>query len=321
MMLVRFGYVAMSNVVSNASPSKRLTATAFMKLQDTEAALRKLERLGEENINNSLRLLRHNRAHDIHLFRLSSKLVPLVGHECTAGWDCLSPLQPAFKEFGDYAKQHKMRISFHPDHFTVINTPREDVLRTSLADLDFHVGMFEEMGLDERAKLVMHLGGSYGNKEKSRQRYVDAFPLVADRVKPRLTLENDDKTFTALETLEVCEELGLPMVLDIHHHLVNNNGETLEELWPRIANLWVGTDLPPKIHVSSPKNEKDIRSHAEYVDPDHLLPFLHIAKQTSPRLDVMIEAKGKDSALFQLMKELPGKDGIEQVDQASLKIV
>lgn len=319
-MLVRFGYVAMSNVVSNASPSKRMTATAFMKLQDTEAALRKLERIGEENIHNTLRLLRHNRAHDIHLFRLSSKLVPLVGHVCTMGWDCLSPLKPAFKELGDYAIEHKMRISFHPDHFTVINTPREDVLRTSLADLDFHVGMFEAMGLDERAKLVMHLGGSYGNKDKSRQRFLDQYPQVAERVRPRLTLENDDKTFTALETLEVCEELGLPMVLDIHHHLVNNNGETLEELWPRIAKLWEGTDLPPKIHVSSPKSENDIRSHAEYVDPDHLLPFLHIAKESSPKLDVMIEAKGKDTALFRLMEELPGKEGIEQVDQATLRL-
>lgn len=264
-MLVRLGYVAMSNIVPNASPSRRMTATAFMKIEDRDAALRRLEQLGQENIHNTLRLLKHNRAHDIRLFRLSSRLIPLVGHESTEGWEPITPLRNSFRELGEYAIRNKMRMSFHPDHFTVINTPREEVLHSSLRDLDFYVKMFEAMGLDRRAKLVMHLGGTYGNKEASRQRFIDQYKRVPDKVKERLTLENDDKTYTALETLEVCEELGLPMVLDVHHHQVNNQGETVDDLWPKIAATWEGSELAPKIHMSSPKNDKDIRSHAEHV--------------------------------------------------------
>jgi UV DNA damage endonuclease len=319
-MIVRFGYVAMSNVVPNASPSKRMTATQFVKIADRTAALRKLERIAEENIHNSLRLLKHNRAHDIKLFRLSSKLVPLVGHECTEGWDCISPLTPSFKELGDYAKQHAMRLSFHPDHFTVLNSPREDVLESSLRDLEFHVSMFEAMGLDSQAKLVMHLGGSYGNKEKAMERFIERWELVPPKVKERLTLENDDKTYTARETLEVCERLELPMVLDIHHHQVNHKGEEIDDLWPRIVKTWEDTEIPPKIHVSSPKSEGDPRAHADFIDLDSFLRFLRLVRHMTHRLDVMIEAKAKDEALFKLMKDLRVVEGIQILDQASIEI-
>ncbi len=49
-MLVRFGYVAMSVIVQNASPSRTMTATYFKKQADREAAVRKLESLAKENL-------------------------------------------------------------------------------------------------------------------------------------------------------------------------------------------------------------------------------------------------------------------------------
>lgn len=319
-MIVRLGYVAMSNLVKNASPSKRISATAFMQLADREAALRKLERIAEENLHNTMRLLKHNRAHDIEVFRFSSKLVPLLGHESVEGWKPIETIQPAFNELGDYVKKNRMRVSFHPDHFSVLNTPKADVLTKTLADLEHHLDMFEAMGLDERAKLVMHVGGTYGNKQKAFERFVNQFPLVTDRVKKRLTLENDDKSFTAIETLTLCEKLGLPMVLDIHHHRVLNQGEALEDLWPRIQATWVNTELPAKIHVSSPKSESDPRSHADFIDPGDLLPFLRIAKSSSSHLDVMIEAKAKDEALLKLMDDLSDREEVNKLTQSSFEI-
>lgn len=86
-MLIHLGYVAMSTVVKNASPSKTMTATNFSKLLDREAAIRKLERIGAENLHNTLRLLKHNRAHDIMVFRFSSRFIPLIGHEMLG--DCI----------------------------------------------------------------------------------------------------------------------------------------------------------------------------------------------------------------------------------------
>ncbi|WP_127580202.1 UV DNA damage repair endonuclease UvsE [Paenibacillus koleovorans] len=325
-MIVRFGYVAMSTIVENASPSRTMTATNFQKLDDREAAVRRLERIAEENLRNTLRLLRHNRAHDVHLYRLSSKLIPLLSHELLSGWDPFPVLEQPFRDIGDYAKEHGMRLSFHPDHFTVLSSPREEVLRNSYLDLDIHVRMLEEMGLDERAKCNIHIGGAYGNKETAAARFVDSFKRMTPRIQRRMTLENDDKTFTARETLEVCEQLGdvpVPMVLDIHHHQVNTGGDLLdEELWTRICRTWANQRIPPKIHASSPKSEKDPRGHADYVNADQVLTFLQLASQTgTPKLDVMLEAKMKDGALFRLMDDLRQKEGLRLLDQATVEIL
>lgn len=81
-MIVRLGYVAMSMQVSNASPSKTMTAASFDKLNNRAAAVRKLERIAIENIHNTLRLLKHNRAHDIELYRCSSKLIRCAVMRC-----------------------------------------------------------------------------------------------------------------------------------------------------------------------------------------------------------------------------------------------
>ncbi|PUA35418.1 UV DNA damage repair endonuclease UvsE [Paenibacillus elgii] len=330
-MIVRLGYVAMSMIVQNASPSKTMTYTNFAKLDDREAALRKLERIATENLHNTLRLLKHNRAHDIELYRCSSKLIPLIGHEMLSDWDPMEVLAESFAEIGSYAREHKMRISFHPDHFTVLSTPREEVLRHSFADLDRHVRMLEAMGLDASAKCNIHIGGTYGNKTTARERFINNFGALEKRIRERMTLENDDKTFTALETLEVCEEVGVPMVLDIHHDQVNRSEETAEQLWPRIHRTWQGQkaqadtttsphELPPKIHVSSPKSEKDPRGHADFIDSGILMPFLRGIAPITPRLDIMLEAKKKDEALFHLMEAIRREGGITVLSQASFEL-
>lgn len=327
-MIVRFGYVAMSMTVHNASPSKTMTATRFFALSDREAGIRKLELIAWENLHNTLRLLKHNKYNEIELYRFSSRLIPLVGHDMLPDWDPIANLADAFMEVGKFVKENGMRTSFHPDHFTVLSTPRKDVLKSSVEDLTRHVRMLESMGLGNEAKCNIHVGGAYGNKKTAGERFVGNFSTLSERIQKRLTLENDDKTFTARETLEICEKSGVPMVLDIHHHQVNNEGETYADLWPRVLATWAqqtyddGTPLPPKIHVSSPKSEKDPRSHADYVDVGSLLAFLREIAPYTDRLDVMIEAKMKDEALIRLMQELHQfrEEGVQILTQASIEI-
>lgn len=331
-MLVRFGYVAMSVIVENASPSRTMTMASFNKIGDREAAIRKLERIAAENLHNTLRLLRHNKASRIHVYRFSSKLIPLATHEDLSDWDPFPALTQEFAAIGEFVKGNDMRVSFHPDHFTVLSTPRKEVLRNSVRDLRHHVRMFEAMGLDATAKNNIHIGGAYGDKFASAERFKQHFMELDPDIQQRITLENDDKTFNAPETLAVCQTLGVPMVLDIHHQWVNNEGEKPWELWPGILETWrtplaqadapADRPLPPKIHVSSPKSEKDPRGHADGVELEPLLTFLrHIAAHT-PALDVMIEAKRKDEALLQLMQKLAAlqQEGIEWVDESTVII-
>src|SRR5690606_33620151 len=104
-MIVRLGYVAMSTLVKDTSPAKTMTFTSFAKIPDRAAAIRKLERIAIENLQNTLRLLRHNRAYDIQMYRLSSKLIPLIGHKQLQDWNPIANLTPDFAEIGRYVKE------------------------------------------------------------------------------------------------------------------------------------------------------------------------------------------------------------------------
>jgi UV DNA damage endonuclease len=333
-MIVRFGYVAMSTVIPDCSPSKTMTMATFKKLDDREAALARLENLTRTNLHNTLRLLRHNNGSDIRVYRMTSKLVPLATHPDLQDWQPLAALADEFAEVGEYVKRHGMRVSFHPDHFTVLSTPRPEVLVNSIRDLQHHTNMLHAMGLPATAKNNIHIGGAYGDKPTAAARFEDHFRELPAALQERVTLENDDKTFNALETLAVCQHLGLPMVLDIHHQWVNNEGELPWDLWPDILKTWQsplalkdvlpGEYLPPKIHVSSPRSPSDPRSHADGVEPVPLLAFLQRIAADTPAVDVMIEAKLKDGALFGLMeamKEAAAADHrITLLDGASVNI-
>ncbi|MBJ6362792.1 UV DNA damage repair endonuclease UvsE [Paenibacillus sp. GCM10012307] len=335
-MIVRFGFVAMSMMLEHASVSRTMTYQQFSRLADRGAALRKLERIATENLEHTLRLLKHCYAHDVRVYRFSSKLIPLATHGELRDWDPYPALQENFAKVSAYIREKGFRVSFHPDHFCVLNTPRPEVLESSIRDLEYHVRMLEAMGLDERTtKCNIHVGGAYGDKEAAGERFIRQFADLSARYRNRITLENDDKTFTAKETLEIAEASSVPMVLDIHHHAVNDGGMSMEavvqDLWPRIARTWETADgpassckaLPPKIHASSPKNNKDVRSHADLLDPVPLLRFLQEISGSVPRLDVMLEAKQKDIALFRLMDELRKLErdgGFQIVDGATIEV-
>ncbi|MFD0672295.1 UV DNA damage repair endonuclease UvsE [Cohnella sp. GCM10027633] len=337
-MIVRFGFVAMSVQLEDASPSRTMTMATFSKLADREAGLRRLEGIAQANLHNTLRLLKHCRYMDVKLYRITSKIIPLSTHADLSDWDPYPALAQGFADVGAFAREHGIRLSFHPDHYTVLSTPREEVYRNSVRELDYHVRMLEAMGLDERATCNIHVGGSYGDKPTSGRRFVDQFNLMEERLRHRITLENDDKTFTALETLRISEEVGVPMVLDIHHHAVNPGEEQAEALWPDILRTWekfgwngrsgiaMGDPrwLPPKLHVSSPKSESDPRGHADYVDPQPLLRFLYGIAGSTAAVDVMIEAKRKDESLVKLMEDLRGLEAsgepIRVIDGASVEV-
>ncbi|MDF9844705.1 MULTISPECIES: UV DNA damage repair endonuclease UvsE [unclassified Paenibacillus] len=313
-MIVRFGYVAMSTVIKDCSPSKTMTMASFNKLDDREAGLRRLEQIARMNLHNTLRLLKHNVGSEIKLYRLTSKLIPLSTHPDLQDWNPFTALAGEFAEVGEYIIKHGLRVSFHPDHFTVLSTPRPEVLASSVRDLQHHTDMLDALGLPATAKNNIHIGGAYGDKPAAAERFKTHFAGLPSRLQERMTLENDDKTFNAPETLAVCRQLGLPMVLDIHHQWVNNEGELPWELWPDILDTWKsrlaltdvgpGELLPPKIHVSSPRSPSDPRSHADGVEPAPLLAFLKRIAADTPAVDVMIEAKLKDGALFSLMEAM-----------------
>jgi UV DNA damage endonuclease len=319
-MIVKLGYVAMSVELQKASPSQTMTFAQFSKIKDREAAIRKLERIAESNINNCLRLLKHNAGNQIYFFRLSSRLIPLANHEDLLDWDYIKPLKESLKEIGSYLKEHPMRVDFHPDHFVVLNTPNKEILSNALKTLFMHKKLLSGMNIDSEHRCVLHVGGGYEDKEKALEQFIHNWGYIHPSIQNMIMLENDDTTFTVKETLYLCEKLGIPMVFDYHHHLANHEVEEWQEDWDRIVNTWKTSPLPVKMHISSPRSEKEYRAHADYVDPEMFLEFLHKIKGSVPEIYCMIEAKQKDAALFKLIEDLQGRKGINLVDQSSFVV-
>lgn len=317
MLRVRLGYVAMSLLLENCSPSKTITVKNLEKVTGHEEKIGRLRRITAENLQNCLRLLYHNAAHHIHLFRFTSRLIPLATHPVTHGWDYCADFKREFEKLGSFIRDNHMRVSSHPDHFTLINSPRTEVLEASLRDLEYHLKVFEAMGLKE-AQMVMHVGGFYGSRTTSIQRFKDNFRALPPALRQRIVLENDDKSFSAADVLEICTDLGIPMVLDVHHHRCLNRGENVSALLEKVFDTW--QHKLPKIHFSSPKSDKNCRAHADDINPDEFYEFLLKAKEVDKDFDVMIEAKNKDAALFKLMKNLKNLNSVNIVDEAEVII-
>ncbi|MGF9966197.1 UV DNA damage repair endonuclease UvsE [Bacillus rhizoplanae] len=316
-MLVKLGYVAMSVHLKNASPSQTMTYTQFQRIQDREAAIRKLERISNSNLENCLRLLKHNYGHGVSFFRLSSKLIPLANHEALLEWDYIKPLRENLKQLGEYAKRQGMRIDFHPDHFVVLNSLHPPILKQSVKTLQMHGKLLKGMGIDRTHRCVLHVGGAYEDKEKALEQFIENWSLVPVGIQRMIMLENDDTTFSLKEVLYLGEKLGIPVVFDLHHHMVNHDFGEWETDWERVVRTWEQSPLPIKMHISSPREGNDPRAHADFIDSNQFSSFLQHIKGSVSEIHCMIEAKQKDEALFQLMRDMKDKAGVEIVDGAS----
>ncbi|WP_449540462.1 UV DNA damage repair endonuclease UvsE [Ferdinandcohnia sp. Marseille-Q9671] len=317
MTIVRLGYVAMSTELKNASPSKTMTFAQFQKIEDREAAIRKLERIALTNLHNTLRLLKHNAASNIHFYRLTSRLIPLANHEELLNWNYIKPLRESLREIGDFVNKHNMRIDFHPDHFVLLNSSQTHILKNSISTLKLHYLLLKGMGIDSTHRCVMHVGGNYKETEASLERFVTNWMDVPTKIQKMIMLENDDTSFTLEDTLYLCEKLEIPLVFDYHHHLAHHENSGWESHWERVIRTWEHSPLPIKMHISSPKSKEAFRHHSDYVDCEMFFTFLKEIKGSVTQIDCMIEAKQKDAALFQLMEEIKTRDDVEIIDGSS----
>lgn len=316
-MKIRLGYVATALRLENCSPARTITLHNINKIEGYENQVNRLTRIATENLANTLRILKANHYDGIRVYRFTSNLVPLCTHPQFRGWDYRAVLEDSFREIGAFVKNNGMRVSLHPDHFTLLNSPKPEVYEASCRDLAYHVTVLEAMTLGPEAKMVIHVGGKYDDKFRALDRFKEQFGGLPGNIKNRLVLENDDRCFTAREVLTLSREIGVPMVLDIHHHQILNDGEDLGSLLPEILATW--GDERPKIHISSPKSSQTPRYHADYIDVGTAASFLILAKTLGRDFDLMIEAKQKDLALFKLSRELTEK-GFRMPDQGTIEL-
>lgn len=317
-MILRFGYVSTALSLYEVSPSRTLTFASWKKL-DKQSRMEKLFEKTEQNLKSTIRILHYNIDQGIDMYRMSSSLVPLATHP-EVKWDYLTPFANLFEEIGALVQQYNLRVSFHPNQFTLFTSPQDHVTSNAIIDMTYHYEMLEAMGLHKDANINIHVGGAYGNKTETLTRFHLNFAKLAKDIRMQTTLENDDKTYTAEETLQVCEKQAIPFVFDYHHHWANPGEGSYEHLIPRIYSTWESTGKPPKFHLSSPKSDKLIRAHADYVDVDFAIPFIKALKDYGKSADIMIEAKAKDKAALKIVEELSKIRGFRRINGGAIEV-
>lgn len=298
-MKVRLGYVAIALGLPKVTSSSTITYSFYRKLT-TEQKINKLKEVTFSNISDLKKILNYNIANHIHFYRLTSALIPLATHP-EVSWDYKTYFALEFKLLGEILRGNTMRVDTHPDQFNVVNSLDEQVVENTKRNLKHHLSLFDLMSYS-LGKMVIHVGSAAGGKEAASKRFLCNFLKFPEEITSKLMLENDDKTFTAKETLRLCQQLDIPMVLDVHHHQCNNEGESINKLLPDIFSTWKGGFFPPKIHFSSPKDKPQDRKHADFIDANAFVDFIEICKPFAQDIDIMLEAKMKDIALFRLVK-------------------
>lgn len=314
-MKINLGYVALPVTLEKDSSFKTLTFTRYKFLK--EEANQRLDEVIRENLKRLLNILKYNLQNEIYFYRFSHNIVPLATLE-EVDFDYITPYKKEWKQIGDFVKKHHMRIDTHPDQFCVLNSINPEVVKSSIRILEMQIKIFHAMGISGMS--VIHIGGGKDNKEEALKRFKEGFEKLPEEVKRIIMIENDDRIFNAMDTLKLCEELNVPMVLDYHHHVCNRSKEKLNTYMDRILNTWKNHPYPAKIHLSSAKSSKEKRSHSDYIKLQDFMTLFEILKENLEDVDIMLECKKKDEALFRLVRQLRFYTDLTFLSNATIQI-
>jgi UV DNA damage endonuclease len=238
-------------------------------------------------------ILEYNAINGILFFRISSDIIPFASHPvCTFDWQ--REFGEEFCALGESIREHGMRISMHPDQFVLINALDPGIVERSVSELEYHAAVLDAMGLDESAKIQIHIGGVYGNRTASLARFVEHYRTLPPAVQRRLVIENDDRSYTVKDCTKISRKTGVPVLFDSFHHEVNSSGGTVADNLRIVSLTWDGHDGVPMVDYSSQEPGKRRGNHAHTLNPNHFQQFLQESRGFD--LDIMLEIKEKEKA-------------------------
>lgn len=282
--------------------------------------------------------------HNIRMYRMSSDIAPYATHpDMPQFHGMIAESDAELRALGRRARDLDLRLSFHPSQYIVLNSPNPDVVAKSIWDVAAQAEMLDRMELGPEAVVVIHVGGSYGDRHASAARWVETWAQLPEPAQRRLVLEHDDLRFSAADVLWVHGETGVRLIFDYQHFwCFNPEGLELRETVARILATWPG-EVRPKIHFSTPRTElREVKrtdrktgkkisafvapvwtGHADFCNPFEFATFMRMVGDLE--FDVMLESKAKDLALIRLRPDMlryapdvAARFGLTRDDQVAL---
>ena len=288
---MRLGYPCSNLTVgSRASRTFRLASYSPDRLLETV----------QLNLEALLGMLEWNLEHDIRYFRISSGTVPFASHP-VMDVDWHRHFADQLMAIGYFITRNGMRINVHPGQYTLLNSPKPDVVERSIAELVYHAELLDLMGIDDTNKIQIHTGGVYGEKEQATQRFIGQYARLPDRVRARLVIENDERQYSLRDNLVIHEACGIPLLFDTFHHSIFNNGESLPEAFDLFMPTWKGHGTP-MMDYSSQHGERQTGAHTMSIDLDD---FAKVIDDLGDRdADIMLEIKDKEQSVLKAQEWL-----------------
>ena len=257
-----------------------------------------------QNAKDLDKIIDWNILNDYNFFRITSGLAPWKSEYEWKDLKDLDEIKIYLHSAGIKAKTHGLRITSHPGPFNVLTSPHEHVVENCIGDLTMHGDVFDMLGQGRTHynKINIHIGGAYGDKPKSMERFCKNFERLPDRVKSRLTVENDDKQsmYSVKELYHgVYSNIGVPIVFDYHHHRFCDGGLSEQEALELAISTWP-KGITPVVHYSESRSAEQLdqtirpQAHSDYVY-DKINTY-------GNDIDIMIEAKHKELAVARYLE-------------------
>ncbi len=253
----------------------------------------------ENNLECLQKMLEFNIEKGLYFFRITSDLVPFASHEVN-DFDWRDHFENEFEKIGKIIRENEIRINMHPDQFIVLNSDKEEVYKNSVEELRYHAEVLDYLGLDKNAKIQLHVGGVYGDKERSMERFTERYLDLEDSIRKRLVIENDERSYSISDCLKIAEDTGVPVVADYLHHDIKNEDTSFEDMISRVSETWSDDDGKMMVDYSEQaRGEKEGR-HAETLHEENFKRFLE--KTKGHDLDLMLEIKDKEKSALKALK-------------------
>lgn len=253
----------------------------------------KLAKLISHNLCSLENMINYNIENNIKLFRITSDLIPF-GSNPVNDMDWEDVFRDRFKIIGDNISKSNMRVSMHPGQYTVLNSNTEDVVERAIMDLEYHTKVLEALGVGQEGKIVLHIGGVYGDKKAAMDRFIKNYKLLNENIKKHLVIENDDKSYSVKEVLKISEITNIPVIFDnLHHKLNKESSQENNSYWiNECRNTWNKKDGTQKIHYSQQDPLKKAGSHSKTIESKEFLKFFNELETND--IDIMLEVKDKN---------------------------
>lgn len=255
---------------------------------------RRLKETVKSNLECLLKILHFNVENKIFFFRITSDLIPFASHPINT-FDWQEHFRKEFELIGEFISNNKMRISMHPDQFTLINSLKNEIFERSKMELKYHAEVLDLMNLDTSAKVQIHVGGAYGDKERSIERFIARFYELEETIRRRIVVENDDRLYDLGNCLKINRKTQIPVLFDVFHHKLYNTTPLNKDYFELLSETWVlDRDGLQMVDYSSRKPNGLATQHSETIDLEDFSLFL---KNTEPYdFDIMLEIKDKEKS-------------------------